>query len=128
MHNWPLHRRVLSVGANTYARIALGIPVRDSTAGFRVYRLAALRTMDTDAVASQGYCFQVDLAWRAHACGARVVEVPITFVEREHGESKMSRAIVLEALWRVTWWGLRSGRRRGVRPTHPASHPQADGG
>jgi hypothetical protein len=72
-------------------------------------------------VASQGYCFQVDLAWQTWQAGFDVVEVPITFVERVRGESKMSRAIVLEALWRVTWWGLRRRGRRGARPLRERS-------
>ena len=85
VHNWPVHRRALSVGANAYTRYALGIPVRDATAGFRVYRLSALRAMDTAAVASQGYCFQIDLTVRALEQGLRVLEVPLAFVEREEG-------------------------------------------
>ena len=116
VRNWPAHRRALSVGANTYARLALGIPVRDSTAGFRVYRLAALASMDTHEVASQGYCFQVDLTLRALDRGLTVVEVPIDFVEREVGTSKMSDSIVREAAVRVGQWGLqRRGRQlRGL--------------
>ena len=106
VHNWPTHRRALSVGANTYARLALGIPVHDATAGFRVYRLAALAEMDTGAVASQGYCFQVDLTLRALDRGLTVVEVPIAFVEREVGTSKMRDAIVREAALRVGVWGV----------------------
>jgi dolichol-phosphate mannosyltransferase len=112
VHNWPLHRRILSVGANTYARYALGIPVRDATAGFRVYRLAALRGMDTHEVASQGYCFQVDLTLRALDRGLTVVEVPVAFVEREVGSSKMSDAIVREAAVRVGVWGARRRARQ----------------
>lgn len=112
VHNWPLHRRVLSVGANTYARLALGIPVHDATAGFRVYRLAALRTMDTEAVASQGYCFQVDLTLRALDRGLTVVEVPVAFVEREVGTSKMGGAIVREAAVRVGVWGAQRRARQ----------------
>lgn len=110
VHNWPARRRVLSMGANTYARLALGIPVRDATAGFRVYRLSGLREMNTNAVASQGYCFQIDLTVRALERGLTVVEVPIAFVEREEGASKMSDDIVREAVVRVGVWGL---RRRG---------------
>ena len=112
VHNWPAHRRFLSVGANTYARLALGIPVRDSTAGFRVYRLAALGAMDTSAVASQGYCFQVDLTVRALDRDLHVVEVPIAFVEREEGTSKMSNAIVREAMVNVGVWGVRRRARQ----------------
>ena len=107
VQNWPLARSVLSRGGNAYVRIVLGMPVRDATGGFRAYRASALRALDLGDVASQGYCFQVDLVWRAVRAGLRVEEVPITFVERERGESKMNRAIVGEALWRVTQWGVR---------------------
>jgi dolichol-phosphate mannosyltransferase len=79
--------------------------LKDATGGYRAFRASALRTLDLGAVESQGYCFQVDLAWRAVQAGLRVVEVPITFVEREIGDSKMSQSIVVEALWRVTVWG-----------------------
>lgn len=112
VHNWPARRRILSVGANTYARWALGIPVRDATAGFRVYRLSALRAMNTSAVASQGYCFQIDLTVRALEQGLRVVEVPIAFVERAEGRSKMSDDIVREAMLRVGVWGARRRTRQ----------------
>lgn len=110
--NWPKSREVLSRGGNTYARRMLRIPLRDATGGFRAFRADALRAIDLDSVDSQGYIFQVDLAFRALDRGLRVVEVPIVFVEREHGVSKMSRAIVGEAMWRVTTWGyrLRTGR------------------
>ena len=106
--NWPLHRLLLSRGGNLYTRVALGMPLKDATGGYRAYRMTALDKMDVDTVASQGYCFQVDLAWRAHRNGFRVVEVPITFAERERGASKMSSSIVREALWRVTVWGTRA--------------------
>jgi dolichol-phosphate mannosyltransferase len=108
--NWPRSRELLSRGGNTYTRIMLRLPLRDATGGFRAYRRTVLDALPLAEVSSQGYCFQVDLAWRAWQAGYRVVEVPITFVERERGDSKMSRAIVAEALWRVTWWGV--GRRR----------------
>lgn len=110
--NWPWRRTMLSRGGNLYARLVLSLPVRDATGGYRAYRMPALDKIDFDSVASQGYCFQVDLAWRAHRHQLRVVEVPITFTERRRGESKMSSAIVREALWRVTLWGVRS--RRGA--------------
>lgn len=112
--NWPLHRKLISQIGNGYARILLGLELRDSTSGFRAYRRATLDRLDLATVASQGYCFQIDMARRAVAAGCRVIEVPITFVERVRGESKMSRAIVIEALWRVTVWGLAglSGRAR----------------
>jgi len=105
--NWPRRRLVLSQGGNLYTRLALGIPIRDATAGYRAFRREALEKIHLDDVESQGYCFQVDLTWRAVQAGLRIEEVPITFVEREHGASKMSQAIVAEALWRVTQWGAR---------------------
>jgi dolichol-phosphate mannosyltransferase len=112
--NWPKSRELLSRGGNTYARLMLGISLKDSTGGYRAYRASTLRKIALDEVESQGYCFQVDLAMRAVQAGLRVTEVPITFVERVHGTSKMSRAVVAEALWRVTVWGL-TGRGRGSR-------------
>ena len=88
-----------------YTRLALGIPTRDATGGFRAYRASALRALDLDSVESNGYCFQIDLLWRALQRGLDVREVPITFVEREAGTSKMSGGIVREALLNVTRWG-----------------------
>ncbi|WP_030529174.1 polyprenol monophosphomannose synthase [Phycicoccus jejuensis] len=110
--NWPLHRKALSVGGNLYVKVLLGMPVNDATAGFRVYRADALHVMGLDDVASQGYCFQTDLTWRAVRAGLRVVEVPITFVEREVGASKMSRDIMTESLRRITGWGVRHRARQ----------------
>jgi glycosyltransferase involved in cell wall biosynthesis len=110
--NWPASRKALSVSGNTYARLLLGLPLRDATGGFRAYRLSALEKLDLASVRSQGYCFQVELAWRAWRAGMRVVEVPITFVERQRGNSKMSGAIVAEALWRITVWGVTRRRLR----------------
>lgn len=104
--NWPLQRKVLSVGANLYTKVLLGMSVNDATAGYRVYRTEALRRMGLSDVASQGYCFQVDLTWRATRRDLVVVEVPITFVEREVGDSKMSRDIMTESLRRITSWGV----------------------
>ncbi len=106
--NWSKGREVLSKGGNTYARVMLGVPLHDATGGYRAFRAHTLRGIDLASVASQGYCFQVDLAWRAVQRGFIVKEVPITFVERAAGTSKMSRAIVVEALWRVTEWGVQS--------------------
>lgn len=106
--NWPWHREVLSRGGNIYSRLALGVGVRDITGGYRAYRREVLDTLDLDAIASHGYCFQVDLAWRTLQAGFTVAEVPITFTEREIGESKMSGNIVQEALVKVTVWGLRN--------------------
>ena len=104
--NWPLRRRLLSRGGNTYVRGALKLDVGDATGGFRAFRRATLEQLDLSGVSSHGYCFQVDLVRRAVAAGFRVVEVPIEFVERTHGSSKMSGSIVREALWRVTVWGV----------------------
>ena len=109
--NWPKRREMLSRGGNTYARLMLGIKLKDATGGYRAYRAGTLRKIALDEVESQGYCFQIDLAMRAIQAGLRVIEVPITFVERVHGTSKMSRAVVAEAFWRVTIWGI-TGRRR----------------
>jgi dolichol-phosphate mannosyltransferase len=104
--NWPKSREALSRGANIYTRVMLGLGVRDATAGFRAYRAATLRTISLDQVESTGYCFQIDLTVRVANAGLRIVEVPITFVEREHGASKMSNSIILEAFWRVAQWGV----------------------
>ncbi|MEV1290868.1 polyprenol monophosphomannose synthase [Pseudonocardia sp. NPDC049635] len=123
--NWPWHREALSRGGNLYSRLALGVPIRDITGGYRVFRRSVLEQLHLESVASQGYCFQVDVAWRAVRAGFRVREVPITFTEREHGSSKMSGAIVAEALWRVTCWGL-SYRLGRDAPQYPAG-PVAEG-
>jgi dolichol-phosphate mannosyltransferase len=114
VRNWPMPRLLLSRGASLYTRVLLRYPVRDATAGYRVYRRTVLEQLKLDEVASQGYCFQIDLGWKTWRAGFRVVEVPITFTEREVGQSKMSRAIVTEALWRVAVWGLTS-RSRSAR-------------
>jgi dolichol-phosphate mannosyltransferase len=122
--NWPLSRHLISRTGNFYTRIALRMPFKDATGGYRAYRMKALDAMDLDGVASQGYCFQVDLAWRAYRQGHRVVEVPITFAERERGASKMSSGIVREALWRVTVWGVHArlrALRDWLRPSAPGS-------
>ena len=123
--HWPWHREVLSRGGNLYSRLALGVPIRDITGGYRVYRRAVLEQLDLAGVASQGYCFQVDMAWRAVRAGFRVREVPITFTERERGSSKMSSTIVAEALWRVTCWGVSHRLGRDV-PQYP-SDPVTEG-
>lgn len=102
--NWPKSREVLSRGGNLYTRLVLGIPIHDATAGFRAFRRTTLEKIDLAGVTSQGYCFQVDLGWRVVRAGLKVVEIPIVFAERELGTSKMSGAIVREALWRVTVW------------------------
>jgi dolichol-phosphate mannosyltransferase len=117
VRNWPKSREALSRGANTYARLMLRVPIHDTTAGFRAYRAETLRAIGLDSVRSQGYCFQIDLTLRAINAGLKVTEVPITFVDRTRGASKMSRAVMIEAFWRVAQWGV-AGRlhRRKPRP------------
>jgi dolichol-phosphate mannosyltransferase len=105
--DWPLHRLLLSRAGNAYVRWALRLPLQDATGGYRAVRGELIDRLPLEDVASHGYCFQVDWAWRAWRTGARVVEVPITFAERTLGRSKMSGSIVGEALVRVTGWGLR---------------------
>jgi dolichol-phosphate mannosyltransferase len=117
--NWPKSREFLSRGGSTYSRLLLGVPIRDVTGGYRAFRAETLEGLGLTKVASQGYCFQVDLARRAVAAGYHVVEVPITFVERELGDSKMSRDIVVEALWRVTAWGI-GGRAKSLLGRKPS--------
>jgi dolichol-phosphate mannosyltransferase len=112
--NWPKSREILSRSANTYARIMLRLGIRDATAGYRAYRAATLRAIGLEQVLSRGYCFQIDLVLRTLRAGLTVTEVPITFTERTHGASKMSKAVVAEALWRVTQWGI-TARLRGRR-------------
>jgi dolichol-phosphate mannosyltransferase len=104
--DWPASRRLLSETANTYARIALRIHVRDATAGFRAYRAETLRAIPLDDVQSHGYCFQIDMTLRTLDAGFGVEEVPITFRDRLLGQSKMSAGIVVEAMLRVTQWGF----------------------
>ncbi|SFN40488.1 polyprenol monophosphomannose synthase [Mycetocola miduiensis] len=106
VENWPAYREVLSRGGSAYARIVLGLPQRDVTGGYRVLTADALRSIRMEDVHSQGYGFQVDLLFHAQRAGLRIVEVPITFVERRYGESKMTGGIVLEAMLRVTLWGI----------------------
>ncbi|WP_329453880.1 polyprenol monophosphomannose synthase [Streptomyces sp. NBC_01497] len=110
--NWPRSREWLSRAGSAYARLLLGLTARDVTGGYRAFRVHTLNGVGLHTVRSQGYCFQVDLLRRTAARGFSVAEVPITFVEREHGVSKMSRAIVAEALWRVTLWGAASQLRK----------------
>lgn len=110
--NWPWHRQALSRGGNLYVRLLLGMSVRDATAGFRVFRRTTLEKIDLSTVASTGYVFQTDLAARTLRAGLRVREVPIEFVERVRGDSKMSGSVASESLRRVTEWGLRERRRQ----------------
>ncbi|HVL63898.1 MAG TPA: polyprenol monophosphomannose synthase [Actinomycetota bacterium] len=113
IENWGLFRRFLSRGGNLYARAWLGFGVRDSTSGFRAYRVTALKGTDLTGVSSEGYGFQIEMTRRMHKEGRRIVEVPITFVERAEGRSKMSRRIVGEALVAVARWGIRDRLARG---------------
>ncbi len=125
--NWSRSRQALSRGGNLYARTLLGIPVRDVTAGFRLFRAETLRSLDLATVESVGYCFQVDLTARTLRAGLRVVEVPIEFLERERGESKMDRAVAVESLRRITRWGIESRLRR-VTGRVPGRGPVRTGG
>jgi dolichol-phosphate mannosyltransferase len=118
--NWPARRRLISRGGSTYSRLALGLPIRDVTGGYRAFTADALRRLHFDRTESQGYCFQIDMTRRAYDAGLRIVEVPITFVERERGASKMGGGIVVEAMLRVTLWGLTGLPRRFRRRPSPA--------
>ncbi|GAS96009.1 polyprenol-monophosphomannose synthase ppm1 [Mycolicibacterium canariasense] len=116
VRNWPWRRLALSRTANTYSRVLLGVDINDITAGYRAYRREVLEKIDLAAVESRGYCFQIDLTWRAINAGFTVVEVPITFTERELGVSKMSGSNIREAMSKVAEWGIRGrlDRARGV--------------
>ena len=111
--NWPKKREVLSRGANIYTRLMIGFSVKDATGGYRAYKASTLRRIDLSNVESTGYSFQVDITVRIIKAGLRIVEVPITFVERERGVSKMDSAIIREAFWRVFQWGVKSRLGRG---------------
>ena len=115
--NWSGFRRALSRAGTLYAKGMLGLPLADATSGFRCYRRALLETIPLDDIRSEGYAFQIEMAWRAWTLGFSTVEVPIVFTERREGASKMSRRIVVEALWRVTRWAFR--RRRPPKHAHP---------
>jgi len=114
--NWPTSRRLISRGGSLWTRLCTGMDVKDITGGFNAFRATTLRAIDLDEIASAGYCFQLDLAWRVDRAGLKIVEVPIEFVERERGESKMSKEIVTEALIRTTLWGAeyRAGQLRRI--------------
>jgi dolichol-phosphate mannosyltransferase len=119
IERWSLPRRVLSAAGNLYVRGLTGLPVRDGTSGFRVLRRAVLEVIDVGALRSDGYAFQLEVAWRTWRAGFRTVEVPIVFVERTAGSSKLSRAVVVEAIWRTSRWA--SARSRGPIDPHPRS-------
>jgi dolichol-phosphate mannosyltransferase len=127
--NWAWHRRLLSRGGNIYASMLLGLGVADSTAGFRAYAASVLERIDLDAIRADGYGFQIEMTYASLGAGAAIAEVPIRFVDRVEGESKMSTFIVVEALGLVTWWGvLRAihGLRRRPRP--PGGAGRSPGG
>jgi dolichol-phosphate mannosyltransferase len=136
--NWAWHRHLLSRGGNIYASAVLGLGVADSTAGYRCYAAWVLRQLDLDRIRAEGYGFQIEMTYRSKQHGAAITEVPIAFVDRAAGESKMSSFIVVEALALVTWWGLgrlvhglrragRTGRRGGVDGGGGAPAPLYDG-
>jgi glycosyltransferase involved in cell wall biosynthesis len=117
--NWSESRRRLSRAGTAYAKLMLGLPLTDATSGFRCYRRAVLETIPLGDIGSEGYAFQIEMAWRAWILGFATVEVPIVFTERREGASKMSRTIVVEALAKVFGWGLRL--KRAAKSPHPRS-------
>jgi dolichol-phosphate mannosyltransferase len=123
--NWAFSRELLSRGGNLYTRILLGIPVRDATAGYRLFRRTTLERIALDDVSSMGYVFQADLAFRTLRAGLRVVEVPIEFVERVRGDSKMTRSVATESLRRITLWGLAERRAQLLRRLRPKQSSRA---
>ena len=116
--NWPIYRQLISQIGTTYARIALRIPLRDLTGGFRIYSIDLLKKLNLHTMRATGYCFQIEMAMASNLAGASAIEVPITFVERINGVSKMSKAIVIEALWQTTLWAL----SRAFRPNADKLH------
>ncbi|HEU4762111.1 MAG TPA: polyprenol monophosphomannose synthase [Gemmatimonadales bacterium] len=107
--NWPMSRLMLSYAANLYARVVTGLPLDDCTGGFKCFRRSVLEAIDLDSVRSNGYAFQIEMSFRAWQNGYRIVEIPIVFVDRTEGESKMSKKIIREAVWmvwRLRWWSL----------------------
>ena len=116
--NWPLYRKVLSRFGTWYAQKALGLPYKDLTGGLRVYKAQSLNRLNLDAIRSNGYCFQIEMIRAFDVLEAVIDEIPITFIEREEGESKMSKSIVFEALWRVSLWGFRRLRRGNADKLH----------
>jgi dolichol-phosphate mannosyltransferase len=119
--NWPFYRQAISRTGSTYARLMLGLKIKDITGGYRAFRRSTLEALKLDQVESVGYGFQVDLAWRVAKLGLKIVECPITFVERELGASKMSGNIVVEAMINVTKWGLASPWAALTRKKTPVS-------
>ena len=123
--NWPLHRRLISQGGCLYARLVLGLPYSDLTGGFKCFRRRVLETVDLDLIGSGGYGFQIEMTYRAHHAGFKIKEIPIVFTDRVVGRSKMSRAIVLEAM--VMVWRLRFASVQARRPIRlPRARPEFD--
>jgi dolichol-phosphate mannosyltransferase len=116
--NWPKRRQYLSRAGTAYAKLALGIPLNDLTGGFRIYSVELLKALKLSDMQATGYCYQIEMALAAHLAGAKEIEVPITFVERINGVSKMSQAIVIEALLQTTRWGI----SRILRPNADKLH------
>ena len=130
MANPPAHTRysLISRGGSLYAQLLLGVPVRDLTGGFKCYRREVLERIDLDAIHSRGYAFQIETTFRAIRAGFRVCEVPITFCDRRNGSSKMSKAIMAEAIWRVPAFRLEGGRRsRLLKSRRPAKWESTSG-
>jgi dolichol-phosphate mannosyltransferase len=121
VEDWPVTRQLLSRAGSAYARTVLGLAQRDVTGGYRAYRVTALDRIGLDSIESEGYCFQIEMLWRANQAGLAISEVPITFTERRFGESKMRGLIVWEAVWRVALWALRS-RKPSTVMTPAARH------
>lgn len=126
IRNWPWRRRALSGWGNRYVQAVTGLPVRDATSGYRAFHRPVLEVLDVPSLRSDGYAFQLEILLQAWWAGFTITEIPITFTERRHGASKISRAIVVEALWRVLVWGLTGPRRSG--PAHPRSVRSRRGG
>ncbi len=126
--NWPKSREFLSRGANLYNRIMLGVRVKDATGGFRVYHAATLREIDLNGIQSAGYCFQIDMTLRVLQAGLTITEVPITFIERERGTSKMSNTVIFEAFTRVARWGIGARLHGRSAASSGANRRQAAGG
>jgi dolichol-phosphate mannosyltransferase len=128
--HWPWHRRALSKWGNRYTAFVLGIPIKDATSGYRAYRADMLKTIDYETTRAKGYGFQMELTYRVHRHGGRIVEVPISFTDRVRGHSKLTLTVAAEELALVTWWGVRdrARRRRSLPPTSLRHSPTREAG
>lgn len=122
VEDWPFSRRALSRAGSAYARAGLRLPLHDVTSGYRAFRATALDRIGLAAIQSEGYCFQIEMLWRAHDAGLTIAEVPITFTDRRLGASKMRGSIVFEAMWRVTVWALQSRTHHVVKTQREPRH------